>query len=189
MRQCEGCQQNHLRQCHTGVPGHTKGLCAAIPAQGVPFTVSSRDFFGSRNIKQADALVEAGLLTKQSTEVKSQFGNKMEPAYEYQATAAGNKFFVANGANTVGKHGAFCTGKYTVVEVDNFTEPSDMMGVELSRVAYRYKVDGADSWAKLEILRTNYDNFAEQAKEDIPGNATVTLTHDGWIHERLFKGG
>ncbi|GGX30663.1 hypothetical protein GCM10007242_41710 [Pigmentiphaga litoralis] len=166
-----------------------KGLCAAIPAKDFPFTVSSRDFFGSQKIKQADALVDAGLLTKRSTEVKSAFGNKVETATEYQVTAAGNKFFVANGANTVGEHGAFCTGKYTVVEVDNFTQPSDTMGVKLSRVTYRYKVDGADSWAKLEVMRTSYDNFAEQAQGDIPGKATVILTHDGWVHEHLFKGG
>jgi hypothetical protein len=84
---------------------------------------------------------------------------------------------------------AFCTGKYTVVEVNNFTEPSDMMGVKLSQVNYRYKVEGADDWAKSEGMRANYKNFSEQTQGDIQGKAAVILTNDGWMHERLFKRG
>ncbi|MEP9737985.1 hypothetical protein QYG74_23800, partial [Xanthomonas euvesicatoria] len=117
-----------------------KGLCAAIPAKGLPFTLANQDMLGGQNKKRADALVDAGLLTKRDTEVKAMFGNKMEPATEYQITDTGKKFLVANGANTLAAQDAFCTGKYTVVEVDNFTEPSDMMGVKLSQVNFRYKV-------------------------------------------------
>ncbi|MDF9428923.1 hypothetical protein EM868_03790 [Cupriavidus gilardii] len=116
------------------------------------------------------------------------FGNKMEPATEYQATEKGKKFLVANGANTLAGQDAFCTGKYTVVEVDNFTEPSDTMGVKVSRVNYRYKVEGADDWAKSEGVRANYKNFAEQVQGDAQGKAALILTNDGWMHERLFKG-
>lgn len=123
---------------------------------------------GGQSKKRADALVDAGLLTKRDTEVKAMFGNKMEPATEYQVTD---------------------TGKYTVVEVNNFTEPSDMMGVKLSQVNYRYKVEGADDWAKSEGMRANYKNFAEQIQGDIQGKAAVILTNDGWMHERLFKRG
>ncbi|MFU1926244.1 hypothetical protein ACLQ9J_11360 [Bordetella hinzii] len=48
------------------------------------------------------------------------FANQMEPAAEHQITD---------------------TGKYTVVVVNNFTEPGDMMDVTLSQVNYRYKVE------------------------------------------------
>ncbi|WAH62309.1 hypothetical protein [Xanthomonas hortorum] len=162
-----------------------KGLCAAIPAKGLPFTLANQDMLGGQNKKRADALVDAGLLTKRDTEVKAMFGNKMEPATEYQITYTGKKFLVANGANTLAAQDAFCTGKYTVVEVDNFTEPSDMMGVKLSQVNYRYKVDGADDWAKSEVMRANYKNFAEQTQGDVQAKAA----NDGWMHERLFKRG
>ena len=144
---------------------------------------------GGQNKKRADALVDAGLLTKRDTEVKAMFGNKMEPATEYQITDTGKKFLVANNANTLAAQDAFCTGKYTVVEVDNFTEPSDMMGVKLSQVNYRYKVDGADDWAKSEVMRANYKDFAEQTQGDVQAKAAVILTNDGWMHERLFKRG
>lgn len=166
-----------------------KGLCAAIPGKGFPFTVANQDMLGGQSKKRADALVDAGLLTKRDTEVKAMFGNKMDPATEYQITDTGKKFLVANGANTMAGQNAFCTGKYTVVEVSNFTEPSDMMGVKLSQVNYRYKVEGADDWAKSEGMRANYKNFAEQTQGDIQGKAAVILTNEGWMHERLFKRG
>ncbi|KDB72279.1 hypothetical protein AZ21_0494 [Bordetella bronchiseptica B20-10725633] len=166
-----------------------KGLCAAIPAKGLPFTLANQDMLGGQSKKRADALVDAGLLTKRDTEVKAMFGNKMEPATEYQITDTGKKFLVANGANTMAGQDAFCSGKYTVVEVSNFTEPSDMMGVKLSQVNYRYKVEGADDWAKSESMRANYKNFAERTQGDIQGKAAVILTNDRWMHERLFKRG
>jgi hypothetical protein len=166
-----------------------KGLCAAIPAKGSPFTLSNRDTIGSSK-KRADALVEAGLLSKRDTEVKAMFGDKMEPGSEYQLTEVGQKFLVPNGANTMGGHDAFCTGKFTVVAVDNFTEPSDMMGVKVSQVNYRFKLEDAEDWARSEAIGANYRNFAERAKaEEISGKAALILTNDGWMHERLFKRG
>jgi hypothetical protein len=166
-----------------------KGLCATIPAKGLSFTLANQDMLGQVNKKRADALVDAGLLTKRDTEVKAMFGNKMEPATEYLATDAGKKFLVANDANTLAGQDAFCTGKYSVVEVDNLTESSDMMGMKISQVNYHYKMDGADDWAKSEGVRVNYKNFAEQAQGDVPGKVALILTNDGWMHERLFKRG
>lgn len=166
-----------------------KGLCASIPAKSLPFTLANQDMLSGQNKKRADALVDAGLLTKRDTEVKAMFGNKMKPATEYQITDTGKKFLVANGANTLTGQDAFCTGKYTVVEVENFTEPSDMMGVKLSQVNYRYKVDGAEGWAKSEVMRANYKNLLEQTQGEVQSKAAVILINDGWMHERLFKHG
>ncbi|EKT4091942.1 TPA: hypothetical protein UMF74_003852 [Stenotrophomonas maltophilia] len=115
------------------------------------------------------------------------FGTSMRPAGEYQITDTGKKFLVANAADTVAAQDAFCTGRFAMVGVDTFTEPSDMMGVKLSQVNFRYKVDGADNWAKSEAVKASYRNFAEQVEGDIPGKATLVLTNDGWMHERLFK--
>lgn len=165
-----------------------KGLCAAIPGKGMPFTVSKQELFGQQNLVRADALVDAGLLTKRDTEVKAMFGNKMEPATEYQITDMGKKYLVAEGANTMGRHDAFCTGKYSDVEIQNFTEPSDMMGMKVSRVNFRYKVKDAADWTKTESVRAAYKNIADQTQGDIEGKAALVLTNDGWMHERLFKG-
>ncbi|KGM24878.1 hypothetical protein [Stenotrophomonas maltophilia] len=164
-----------------------KGLCAAVPAREIPFTLADDDRLGEQNRKRAAALVDAGLLIRRDTEVKSMFGTSMRPAGEYQITDTGKKFLVANAADTVAAQDAFCTGRFAMVGVDTFTEPSDMMGVKLSQVNFRYKVDGADNWAKSEAVKASYRNFAEQVEGDIPGKATLVLTNDGWMHERLFK--
>lgn len=163
------------------------GLCAAVPANELPFTLGNQGMLGQQNKQRADALADAGLLTKQDTEVKAMFGNKMEPATEYQITDAGKKHLVAKGANTLGRQVAFCTGKYAVIEVDNFTEPSDMMGVKVSQVNFSYKVEGAADWAKSEDLRAAYKHVVDQAQGNTQGKAALILTNDGWMHERLFK--
>lgn len=165
------------------------GLCAAIPAQALPFTLANEGTLSQASKKRADALVEAGLLTQRATEEKAMFGNRMVPATEYQITDSGKKFLVPKGADTLVRQDAFCTGKYTMVTVENFTEPSDMMGVKLSQVNYSYKIEGADGWATSEGIRANYKHFAEQTQGDIQGKAALILTNEGWMHERLFKRG
>ncbi len=163
------------------------GLCAALPAMEVPFTLENKGGFNADAKKRADALVDAGLLTKRDTEIKAMFGNRMEPATEYQVSDFGKTHLTPKAADTLGRQDAFCSGKYVMVDVDNFTEPSDMMGMKVFRVNYRYKVDGIADWAKSEALRTSYKNIAEQSKGDIKSKAALILTNNGWIHERLFK--
>ncbi len=155
------------------------GLCAGVPAEKLPFTLTS-EYRPDRRNEQADALVDAGLLTKRETEVKALFGEKMVAATEYQITDSGKKYHVADA-------GAFCTGKLAIVEVGNFTEPSEMMGVKMTQANYRYKVKDVADWAKSEKLRTAYPDFASKTRDEVQDQATLILTNDGWVHERLFQ--
>ncbi|CUI38486.1 hypothetical protein [Achromobacter xylosoxidans] len=166
-----------------------KGLCAPIPAKRLPFTLAYQDPLDREKMKRVDALVSAGLLTKRDVELKAQFDNAIESAVEYRVTDMGKLFFVDNFADTLTKHGAFCTGKYTVVEVDDFTESVDWLGVKLSHVRYRYKVVDASNWAKLDSVRDNYKNFSEAWNGQMTGRSTLVRTVDGWVHERLFAFG
>lgn len=163
------------------------GLCAALPARELPFRLANDGSLGKRARLQANALVEAGLLSRQASEMKSMFGTSTVPAGEYALTSKGKKFLVEGGAETIAGQAAFCTGKFRVTEVDTFTEPSEMMGVKLSQVNFRYKVEDADSWARSKEVQASYRNLADQAKDEIDGKATLVLTNDGWMHERLFK--
>ncbi|AZR95946.1 hypothetical protein BBB39_01810 [Bordetella trematum] len=163
------------------------GLCAALPAKSLPFTLADQDMLSQQGKQRADALVDAGLLSKRDVEVKAMFGNRMLPGAEYSITDEGKKYLVAGGASTMMRQDAFCTGKYAMAEVQNFTEPSDMMGAKVSRVNFLYKLDGAASWAKSASLQQAYPAFAKQTQGDIKGKAALILTNDGWVHERLFK--
>ncbi|MCL2625650.1 MAG: hypothetical protein FWD46_02370 [Cystobacterineae bacterium] len=106
----------------------------------------------------------------------------MKPASEYHLTDAGKEYLVAKA-----QWNAFCTGKYVLLEVENFTEPADAMGMKLSQVNFRYKLTGAADWVKTESLGVAYKDFAKRAQDDIQDKAALVLTNDGWMHERLFK--
>lgn len=163
-----------------------KGLCAAIPAKEYPFTLANKGWFADQK-KRADALVDAGLLTRRDTQVKADFGNAMQEGSEYQLTEQGNEYRVAGGANTMGGHDAFCSGKYEVVSIENFTEPSDAMGVTISRVNYRYVLKGAADWMGADAVQAAYPEIKKQSEGEIQGKAVLVLTNEGWLHERLFK--
>jgi hypothetical protein len=163
------------------------GICAGLPAKSVPFTLAAHQMVSTETIDRANALATAGLLSKQNTQVKAMFGDKLEPATEYQITDTGKKYLVTQAAGTLSQQAAFCTGKDKMVEVDTYTEPGDMMGMKVSQANYHYKVEDAADWAKSEGLDAAYKNFADYAKGDIPAKAVLVLTGDGWMHERLFK--
>lgn len=105
---------------------------------------------------RAHALVDASLLSPRDTEITTMFGNKVEPATEYQLTDASKKYLVSSRPNTLPGQAAFCTGKHTLIAVDNVTEPGEIMGVRMSQVRHRDKVEGAANWIKSPTLRTNY---------------------------------
>lgn len=161
------------------------GLCAVIPRQELPFILPEKGLISTEPKSRADALVEAGLLSKKATEVKALFGDRMEPATEYQITEAGQKVQDNNTDST--KKNAFCTGRYTVIDVDNFTEPSAMMGATISKVNYRYKAEDVDSWAKSASMLAAYRDFEVAEQDEIKGKVVLVLTDKGWLHERLFK--
>jgi hypothetical protein len=162
------------------------GLCAVISVKEMPFTLSSSSFGFDVSSQRANALVDAGLLSKKDTQAKADFGNKVVPAVEYQITTAGQKARVENATDSLFKQNTFCTGKYVVVDIDNFTEPSNMMGMTVTEVRFRYKVDNPSNWAKTKSLRAIFNNFEKETQGDMQGRAALVLTNNGWMHERLF---
>lgn len=156
------------------------GICANLPARELPFRLENQDMLGQGRKARADALADAGLLSKHDTELKALFGGTV-PGTEYEVTELGRRYLGE-------RHKfAFCTGSYTVVDVDNFTEPSDMMGMKVSQVNFHYKAKDTADWIKNDKVQAAYTNVAEEAKSDIRGHAGLVLTNDGWLHERLFK--
>ncbi|MEO4047867.1 hypothetical protein AAFN46_12355 [Pseudomonas sp. CAU 1711] len=162
------------------------GVCAAIPAKEYPFSLANKGWFPDMK-QRADALVDVGLLTRTDTQVKASFGKAMEEGSEYQLTELGKKFLVAGGANTMGGHDAFCSGKYEIVEIENFTEPSDAAGTMISRVNYSYKVKDVADWVKSEDLSAAYESLKDQVEGEVRDKAVLVLTNEGWLHERLFR--
>lgn len=163
------------------------GLCVPLPSAKIPFTLMHKREFMQEPVEKADALVEAGLLTSRKIEAKGQFTDRLQPANEYQITALGKKYLVDSGAASGFSRAAFCTGKFSVVEVENFTEPGDMMGVKVSQVHFRYKVQAAADWIQSAKLRELHADLSKQAQGETSAKATLILTNDGWVHEKLLR--
>ena len=156
-----------------------------------PYEESKNSYFLMKNEKVLNELVNLGFLTVEETEVESRYnmyGKKSpEEALKYDLTDQGRKQ-----ANLSDEHNQnFCYGNYEVVDVKNFTEPTDMMGETVARVNFSFKLTNVDDWAKESPV------FKEQLigvkrsflalDKPIDSKAELILTNKGWMHERLFS--
>ena len=124
------------------------------------------DAFGS--MAAFDALTDAGMLTK------TQNGQKVH----YDLSTKGREFWKAKN----GGYGQFCYGERTVTEIERFTEPSDMGGVHVSNVTYKYKVINIADWAKLAPVQKTFPYMKTQIDSDSAPNEEqqpLFLMNDG----------
>ena len=81
-----------------------------------------------------------------------------------------------------------CYGARQVVEITNFTEPADVMGVKASTVQYTYKIVDVAPWAKTPAFSSRYDWLPERlTNQAIEGDDDMVLTNNGWVHHSTFK--
>lgn len=164
----------------------TQQLCVDLPANAAPFSLQDGDNPGQKSFqrKKAEALAAAGLLSTKPTEVKALFSNKLVPGTEFQVTELGEKYLQPS---KPGRNSKFCTGKYEMGNVTNFTPPSDVMGMKISRVDFNYKVRDLAEWAKNEAIVTEFPQVAALTSDEVKGKATLVLTNNGWMHEKLYR--
>ena len=92
-----------------------------------------------------------------------------------------------NGAFSTGAP-LLCYGARQVVEITNFTEPADVMGVKASSVQYTYKIVDVESWAKAPAFSSRYDWLPERlTNQAIDGDDDMVLTDNGWVHHSTLK--
>ena len=142
-----------------------------------------------------DALTKAGALTATESQVEVNMpfkGKQLESALKYDLTDEGKKFYRAEVEKRVfgDSVGGLCFGKATVTEITNFTEPADIFGVKVSRVQYGYAVSALPAWSKSTELLALYPQLkadVESEAKPVKAIAGVVLTHNGWMHEKLFS--
>ena len=142
--------------------------CLFAKALPFPFEVSVGDKLLSQTRNRLDALVEAGLLTREESIRDNQVVNR------YSMTAAG--------ARVEGK-GRFCYGRRQVTSVEKFTTPVDYDGMPLTKVEYQYQFVLKDSagWAKQDEVRNAFPDVAKSMQQSPIDEATLILTNDGWV--------
>jgi hypothetical protein len=86
----------------------------------------------------------------------------------------------AAGSRTEGK-GRFCYGRRQVTSVEKFTAPVDYQGMPLTKVEYHFVLKNPPSWAKQDEVRNAFPMVAKSTSEEPVDEATLLLTHDGWV--------
>ncbi len=140
--------------------------CLFAKPMPFPFQVSVNDKLLAETRHRLDALAEAGLLEREQNTEGSDTINR------YVLTAAGSR--------TEGK-GRFCYGRRQVTSVEKFTPPVDYNGMPLTKVEYHFVLKNAPTWAKQDEVRNAFPTVAKATSEQPVDEATLLLTHDGWV--------
>ena len=157
------------------------GNSSAFPAY-----FNSKPVFGMINpeLKQADALVSAGLLVEQDTIVqqKLMFGSGTQSiqvkSYDLSGTGrallakskASNHLYMDNNTSN------FCYGTPEVVKVDQYTEPASMMGFTVSHVIYTYHLTNVLSWARDPAVGAAFPAVQQSLANSIDGVVGLSST-------------
>ncbi len=163
-----------------------KAICIGVGQMPAGFISK----FSARNIEQLDTLVDAGLLKKEEkpVTVKDMWsGEQTGDGIEYTLTSEGQKFYDEKQSQLSGK-GSFCTGKYVITEVTNFTDPAERGGQKISIANFTQKIEDIAPWAKNEKVIAAYPQIkSTQTQAERPQQSPLILTNNGWVHLSLFN--
>ena len=120
-----------------------------------------------------DALVDAGLLTRTTSEKKIIIVSKRENNYDISEN--GRSAWTTD-PNQPG-YGNFCYGHRSVSSIDSSTPTSDQPGATTT-VNYHYTMNGVPAWANAAETQTAFPRLRENLAG--VGTATLTNTSNGW---------
>lgn len=121
-----------------------------------------------------DALVDAGLLKRSTTEKKIIIISKRENNYDI--SDQGRSAWTAD-PNQPG-YGNFCYGHRKVSSIDGNTPTSDQPGATVT-VNYHYTLTGLPGWASSAETQTAFPKL-QAANTPQAASATLTNTSNGW---------
>jgi len=159
-------------------------VCTTLVAMGeVPIEREARDRIGE---KQIDAAVAAGLLSVEPFRAVPRFGTTPVDFKRYTPTDAG-KAAIRKDDHGLGSVD-ICFARRQIESIDNFTEPADMAGIRLSRVAYRYRLADVAPWTGNAAIKAALPAIGQMlARSPAEASDTLILTSKGWQHERSLR--
>lgn len=147
----------------------------------------------SKDYSVLDELEKLGFLQAEETQMEyesaqSLFGledSKQVPALKYSLTPKGESIATIDTSDEV----SFCYAQYEVVEIVDFTEPTESDGYIISRVNYDYKTGDIAEWAKTStFLQDNNYSLKQAMKNEVKKGSTVLVKmNDSWKHGNLVK--
>ena len=143
--------------------------------------------------KTLQAMARVGLVTETPAEVEDIFGGKKQ-SVRYELTEEGKKYYFPDRVETLGgdKLGGLCFGKGKLESVENFTTPTQFMGVQGSRVTFTYRITDIPDWAQngpvADVLssKREFKEILASGQTPIRKTQGFIQTEKGWVHEKLF---
>jgi len=125
-------------------------------------------------LKSYNSLTEVGLLSKKEAKVqKSKKDKTLIDGFEYNLTNLGTKFY---------KNKSFCVGKYKVIEITQFTPPTNFGPITGSQVSFKKVAVDIPNWALELAKKESYKNFKNfVTNSEVKDSITLILTNDSWI--------
>lgn len=89
---------------------------------------------------------------------------------------------------TAGK--GFCYGQPILLRILTFSEPSSFGPYTMSQVQYEYSIGKIPEWVHQKSILKGYpwiETAVASQKQPIKDKATLILTNNGWVHQKLFE--
>lgn len=174
--------------------GDNRGYAALPLYYEVPRPGTAQDLF-RRQTRQVDALVTVGLMqAKDATIPQRGMFAQDDRTIKVKAYDLTDKGRQALAKPEDGSQNAFlsagnrlCYGTPEVVEITQFTEPADAMGMSLSRVAYTYRLKDKAAWATNPAMLEAFPVLKRTTGDAVEDKADLVLTNKGWVHARDAK--
>jgi len=131
-------------------------------------------------LKRTEALEKLGYLTSEKIKKENKDSDSKK---RFILTEKGKKVYSSEGKNK-----GICAFDRQIKSIDNYTEPSNMMGVTITRVNFTFEpiksTDTINEMKKEKVL----GDFIDEVTKKTSSRAELILTGmKGWIHQREFK--
>ncbi|WP_156382112.1 MULTISPECIES: hypothetical protein [unclassified Aureimonas] len=155
---------------------------------------AAQDLF-RRQTRQVNALVAVGLMEVKDSTIpqRGMFAedSRTIKVKAYDLTDKGRQALAKPGEGSqstfLSSRNRLCYGTPDVVEITQFTEPADAMGVSLSRVAYTYRLKDKAAWATNPTMLEAFPVLKRTTGDKVEDKADLVLTNKGWVHARDAK--
>jgi len=163
------------------------GFIFTIRADESGFNTQKKEFF--------DTLASTGVLDIEiyKRDQKSFSGQVtgQEDYLGYKISKSGEQYFQNSALDT----GFFstgspklCYGRRDDIDVTNFTEPAEALGVKVSNVKFNYKIIDVPTWATNASITQIYKWLPEKTNGAVlEDNQDLVLTNNGWVHHSEVK--
>lgn len=172
-----GCKTNTVDKMafKSAINDYYKAKPVCIWTTTVKFPAQA-DTSNDEQTKGFDALVDAGLLTRQSAE-KKRFLIGSKQVNNYDLSDKGRSTWTADPSQP--GYGNFCVGPREVTNIDSYTPPDNANATQYS-VAYHYDIAGAPDWATTAETKTAFPALAADLSGQQTATASLVKSSNGW---------